>query len=200
MKRKFNKYIVIIILISIVTVVTVGWMQFKSSAVGIPTLPLLKDKWGVIQNTANNWHNNPQLVRVTFEITKKDFSNPSALKVYAEYRSAKLPDNVSLYVFIDNSERVYTKIGQSTGLKETLYKQDWKIESQDALYIFSKNEIVKSCLNSPSAVIRLNLSKDFITHIPTWDLVIFNCPDNESLFVYYLNAQTGEIITDPFTP
>ena len=83
-----------------------------------------------------------------------------------------------------------------SGNNVPISKKDWKIDSQDALKIFSQEEAINSCFSTSGATMILMLS-DSATPAPSWELDVFDCPQEPNLQIYFIDAQTGETIDNP---
>jgi len=202
----------IIVLILVLVILGVTWTLSKPSSNSVPKLFSLKEKWDSMESIAHNWQKDAYLTNVTFYVTGQ-LLDPSAAKIVAEYHSSNMPDDNMFFVKIDNSGNAtafpFDMAQGASGLSDTgsitvsagssatnpLHREEWTIDSQDALNIFAQNKTISSCFRSSEAVIELSLNKTW-TESPAWELTIFNCPD-KSFASYYLNAQTGEVIAKP---
>lgn len=179
-----------IIIVSIFLLVGIGYVIFKSQTKDVPTLVSLKDNWDILQATAYNWQNDAYLTDVSFDSTGQD---PAQLS--AEYHSHHINDR-TLIIWIDSFGRVNTvplKLSPlRSGAQDQVYREDWIIDSQEALNSFLKDETISSCLRRTKTQWQMSLNSVGQNEV-TWSLFIVNCPEEGKAKFYDLNAKTGEL-------
>lgn len=154
----------------------------------IPSILSLKDNWEQLETAAHSWQTDAYLTNVSFSVAR-----PKHYPIEAEYHSQNEPNEI-LFIGIDRTGKIvrfplYVP-SSSSGAQSPVYRQDWKIDSQEALNIFEKNEEIRSCLmKSSGAQILLSLNQ-VLTEKITWELVIIDCQGKDRL--YRLDAKTGE--------
>jgi hypothetical protein len=177
------------------SVLVIAWLVFRPSAQTIPTLVTLEDKWDLLETSAYNLQNDAYLTSITIST---DATNPYAMT--AEYHSTSVPDKM-IFVGIDRFNKIETgwvNIPSSgSGAQKPIRRSDWSLDSQEALSIFAKDEMVDACLKSSISMVQLSLNR-VMTENTSWVLHIFHCPNEGEVKTDYLDAQTGERI-DPFS-
>jgi hypothetical protein len=169
-----------------------GWIIWKQFIQPPPPVLSLKDLWNSIEISAHNLQSDAYLTRADFDIRRDDGA------LYAEYYSPSVPDN-GIEVSLESSRQISSRWWDSPpdGLLQPIYLTDWSVDSQDALGLFAKIPLARSCLTASSpSVIYLSLYPVDAGY-PVWDLDLWNCPEFGSEQHYYLNAQTSEVIQLP---
>jgi hypothetical protein len=158
-----------------------------------PAAPSLSDNWEKLETNAHKSYPDSYLTLVSIDISRK---NPYWINV--EYHSQSQP-NLLLLVGIDFYGKVHVKPFTSPPLAQSsmtipVYREDWSIDSQEALLIFAKDETINSCLISSKDIIELLLYKIQTSdgEFAVWQLSIVNCPEEGKAEDFYLNAVTGE--------
>ena len=179
------------ILISVLVVLLFIWLIIKPMTQNVPDVTSLKVNWNAMDISAHNLKNDSYLTHVDIILNRNE---PYGLM--AQYESPSAPDKVIL-VRVDRSNKVdafWTNISSSTvGMLKPISQKDLVIDSQNALNIFAKDEIINSCLKSSSDSIDMYLDST-LTEFPTWQLQTMNCLGNGKLKTYLLDARTGEVI------
>ena len=170
-----------------------GWVSFRVSTQRIPTVLSLKDNWDSLEMSAHNVQSDAYLTNVAISLNRK-----SPYIISAEYHSTSAPDKM-IFVGIDSFneiDSIWIDVpSSSSGAQKPIYRNDWTIDSQDALFIFAKDETINTCLKSSKSSIGMSLNR-VMTESSSWVLNIIDCPEEGKFKAYYLNAQTGELF-DP---
>jgi hypothetical protein len=176
------------------SVLVAAWLVFRPSAQKLPTLLTLEDNWDLLETSAHELQNDAYLMSVAIST---DTTNPYAIT--AEYHSAHVADK-TIFVGIDRFNKVdatWVNIPPSSNEpQKQIQRNDWAIDSKEALSIFAKDEAINTCLASSKSTIQLSLHRT-ITESVIWSLWVMDCPKEGDAKMDYLNAQTGER-TDPF--
>ena len=165
----------------------------STASQGIDSLPSLQDQWGLLEAKAHEWKSDSFLTAVFIDV-----NGHATYQMMTSYYSPSARN--SLTIAIENSGEITTLLNtrkQSNSL-QPIQRENWAIDSQEALLAFSDNEMIKSCLQStdpskqPIDMTLILWDTDFAV----WKLDILNCPKSDSfeLKSYYLDAQTGETV------
>lgn len=153
-------------------------------------IPSLKDNWEKLESSAHSWQADAYLTNVSFNI-----AGQGHYPIEAEYHSQN-EQNQLLVIGIDKMGKiVYLPIdlpSSSSGAQDPIYREDFEIDSQEALNIFAKKEEIRACLVKPSGAQIMLMLNQVMTENISWQLATFNCQDKDGL--YFLDAKTGEVI------
>jgi hypothetical protein len=209
LRKQQNQVKTIGILLLVSAILGIGWVLFKPTAPRQLTVASLNENWNKLENSARTWKIDAYLTRVDFFIFKA-ISNSPAMQVMADFHSLQVPVNetirVTIYddgtvvnspgnpVTIHASDPVFEKLLANArgSAEDAIRRNDWSVDSQEALNIFAADPEINECLWSPQSIVSLSLNKTY-TDDPAWELLIFECPGYSSdLETYHLNATTGE--------
>jgi hypothetical protein len=216
LREQQNRVRVISVLVLVLSILGIGWALFKPKTVRQPEVISLGDNWSTLENSAYAWQKDAYLTSVQFFMLQT--IQPVSLQAVAEFHSLQVPYNESVQVAIysdgtvvnspqapassvqasdPNIEELLNNMRGSAD--DAIRRDDWAIDSQEALRIFAADEEISQCLESSRSMITLSLNK-MLTDFPAWELSILECPNNSELFEsYYLDAKTGERF-DPSNP
>lgn len=191
--KKYSFKQTVLLIIGIVIILVLLLIIIISNRKVTPHVFSLKDNWDSVLSTAREKQSDAYLTNIGFDISPNKENLLSA-----EFHSKGNPELLLIVTMTESGKISSNEImGLDTGnIPTEIRRQDWEIDSKEALVKFLQQKEVNPCLNSRVFYIGLDLLAGFEEPL-MWEISFWGCPEYKSTVSLYLDPIKGNIL-DPF--